>query len=59
MDGLGIVKREVEQIIAQGMKWKEKDREVWHAQMAGMETVFQKQENDFVIITVYNAGGKP
>ena len=55
MDTLGIEKDEVIQTLNQGMKWKEKEREVWHAQMAGLEIVFIKDENDKTIITVYLA----
>ena len=56
MDGLGVNKSEVESAINKGMKWKEKDSEKWHAQMAGIEIVFMKEENNFFIITVYYAG---
>lgn len=56
MDGLGVSKTEVQQVIAQGMKWKEKDEEKWHAQMAGIETVFMKEDENWIIITVYRAG---
>ena len=58
MDALGIEKGEAEKAIAEGMKWKEQDNGKWHAQMAGIEAVFLKQDNDFVIITVYLAGRK-
>ena len=58
MDGLGVSKEEVIRAIVQGMKWKEQQEEKWHAQMAGFEVVFTKEEN-FVIITVYRSGGKP
>ena len=56
MDALGIEKKEVERIVAQGMKWKEEDSDKWHAQMAGVEVVFTKRNKDFFIITVYLAG---
>jgi len=56
MDGLGIEKSDVERAIKNGMKWKEERSEKWHAQSAGIETVFVKQQNDFVIITAYLAG---
>lgn len=56
MDGLGINKNEVEQTIQKGMKWREEDSEKWHAQMSGIEVVFMKQQNNFVIITAYLAG---
>ncbi|MBI4141143.1 DUF4258 domain-containing protein [Candidatus Woesearchaeota archaeon] len=56
MDGLGIDKNEVEQAILKGMKWKEENTDKWHAQMSGIEVVFVKQENMFVIVTAYFAG---
>lgn len=57
MDALGINKKEVEDAIKKGMKWKEEKREVWHAQKNGIEVVFMKEEDNFIIITVYLAGG--
>lgn len=56
MDGLGIDKNQVKQIINKGMKWKEKQIEKWHAQMSGTEVVFIKQENNLIMITAYLAG---
>ena len=56
IDALGIEKRDLEQTVLKGMKWKEKDSEKWHAQMAGLEVVFMKQNKDFFIITAYLAG---
>ena len=56
MDGLGLDKREVERVIIQGMKWKEEKTDKWHAQMAGTEVVFMKEEKNLIIITVYRAG---
>ena len=56
IDALGLEKRDAEQAIKEGMKWKEKDSDKWHAQMAGIEVVFVKQEKDMIIITVYLAG---
>ena len=56
MDALGIEKEEVERTVKKGMKWKEKDTEKWHTQMAGIEVVFIKQNEDFFIITTYLAG---
>lgn len=55
MDALGIEKRHVERTIKEGMKWKEKDSEKWHAQMAGIEVVFVKQNKDLIVITAYLA----
>ncbi|HLC57580.1 MAG TPA: DUF4258 domain-containing protein [Candidatus Nanoarchaeia archaeon] len=56
MDALGIEIKEVERAIKEGMKWKDSNGK-WHAQMAGIEVVFVKQEGEFVIITTYLAGG--
>ena len=56
IDTLGIEKREVENAIKKGMKWKEANSEKWHAQMAGVEVVFMKQEKNIFIITAYFAG---
>lgn len=56
MDALGISKTDIEKAITQGMKWKELHREMWHAQMGGIETVFGKEGENFIIITAYFAG---
>jgi hypothetical protein len=56
MDGLGVDKSNVERTIMQGMKWKEESEQKWHAQMAGLEIVFMKEEEKIVIITAYLAG---
>ncbi len=56
MDALGFDKRDIENTIAKGMKWKEEKRDIWHAQMAGIEVVFTKEENNLVIVTAYLAG---
>lgn len=56
MDGLGIAKSNAERTIMIGMKWKEEDSGKWHAQMAGLEVVFIKEEKNIVIITAYLAG---
>lgn len=55
IDSLGILKNEVETVIKKGMKWKETNSEKLHAQMAGIEIVFMKQDTNFVIITMYLA----
>ena len=55
MDALGIEKRDIESAVAKGMKWKDSN-EKCHAQMAGIEVVFVKQNGDFFIITAYLAG---
>ena len=56
MDALGIEKRDIENAIAKGMKWKEEANDKWHAQMADIEVVFIKQDKNFFIITAYLAG---
>ncbi|HLD05525.1 MAG TPA: DUF4258 domain-containing protein [Candidatus Nanoarchaeia archaeon] len=56
MDSLGLERQEVEQAIEKGMKWKEQQREMWHAQMGGIEVVFAKENDTFIIVTVYLAG---
>lgn len=55
MDALGIDKEEVGRIIKEGTKWREEQSEKLHAQMAGTEVVFAMQNQDFIIITVYQA----
>lgn len=40
------------------MKWKEDDTEKWHANMAGIECVFMKEEDTLFIITVYRNSGE-
>lgn len=57
MDAYGLGRSEVEKVIRDGMKWKEKDAEKWHAKMAGIECVFIKSEDLIYVITVYPAGG--
>ncbi|MBI4450372.1 DUF4258 domain-containing protein [Candidatus Woesearchaeota archaeon] len=56
MDGLGISADEVESVITQGMKWFDAGRSHWHAQAAGVEVVFAKQDNALIVVTVYRAG---
>ena len=56
MDALGIEKKEIEQTVKKGMKWKEENSDKWHARMAGIEVVFMKQNEHFFIITAYLAG---
>ena len=53
MDALGIEKRQIEQVLLKGMKWKEEKEEKWHAQMAGVEVVFMKEGDFMTIITTY------
>ena len=55
MDGLGFSRHEIEQTILYGMKWKEKQSDKWHAQMAGIEVVFIPQQSSHFIITAYQA----
>ena len=56
IDGLGLERKEIENVIVKGMKWKVEGNGKWHAQMGGIEVVFMKEENNFIIITVYLAG---
>ena len=56
MNALGTEKKEVERTTKEGMKWKEENTEKWHAQMAGLEVVFVRQEKNLFIITVYLVG---
>lgn len=53
IDALGIEKKDIENGIKKGMKWKEDDSEKWHANMTGIESVFIKKEDIIFIITVY------
>ena len=55
IDGLGLDFEEIELTIIKGRKWKEKYTEKWHANMAGLEVVFQKQDALIIVITVYEA----
>ena len=56
MDSLGVERKEVEETVRRGMKWKEEKTEKWHAQMASIEVVFIKDNSDYYIITVHPAG---
>jgi len=58
MNLYGIERAEVEAVLKQGMKWKEKKFEKWHSRMMGIEAVFTVQNNTIFVITVYTAGGK-
>lgn len=51
MDSLGIERKEAERILQQGMKWQEQEK--IHANMDGIEIVFQKQEDTIFVITIY------
>ena len=53
MDVLGITKEKVEKAIQKGMKWKEIQSKKWHANMAGIEVVFEKEGEEIFIITTY------
>lgn len=53
MDAWGLDRKEVENIIKRGMKWKEEKEEKWHALMNNFEVVFQKENDTIFIITVY------
>ena len=52
MDAYGLDRKEVENIIKKGMKWKEKE-DKWHALMNNFEIVFQKANDTIFIITIY------
>lgn len=58
IDGYGSDLKEIENVIKQGMKWKEEQTGKWHANMAGLECVFTKKENILFVITVYKEAGK-
>jgi len=49
---------EVENIIKQGMKWKEEKSDKCHVSMSGIECVFIKQENAVFVITIYEEVSK-
>lgn len=53
MDAWGLERKQVENIIKMGMKWKEVKKEKWHALMNNFEVVFQKENDTIFIITVY------
>ena len=53
MDGFGLTRKEIEIVIKMGMKWKEQNRDIWHANMGETEVVFKKVEDNIFIITVY------
>jgi len=57
MDSLGIDKKEVESAIKIGMKWKDDTRDIWYANMSGIEVVFSKQKENIIIITAYYSRG--
>jgi hypothetical protein len=52
MQQRSITKEDVKRIISRGMKWQGRD-DKWHAEMEGIEAVFQKREDCFIVITVY------
>lgn len=54
-DALGISFDDIEAAIIKGRKWKEADSDKWHASMAGIDVVFQKEGDCIVVITVYEA----
>ena len=53
MDGFGLTRKEIETVIKKGMKWKEENRDIWHANMGEREVVFRKIKDIIFIITVY------
>ena len=58
MDSYGIDIEDIENVIKNGMKWKENEEEKWHANMGGLECVFVKEEDYIFVITVYTEGAK-
>lgn len=57
MNACGLEIEETEQAIRKGMKWKEHNADKWHANMAGIECVFIKNNDEIFVITVYKNGG--
>ena len=53
MDAFGIERKEIENVVRKGMKWKEDKEDKWHALMNNIEVVFQKSNEIIFIITVY------
>ena len=53
MIGFGLTRREIEIVIKRGMKWKEENRDIWHANIGNIEVVFKKINNIMFIVTVY------
>ena len=53
MDGFGLTRKEIEIAVKRGMKWKEENRNIWHANMRDIEVVFKKIKDLIFIITVY------
>ena len=53
MDGFWLTRREIEIVIKRGMKWKEENRDIWHANIGNIEVVFKKINNIMFIVTVY------
>ena len=53
MDGFGLTRKEIELCVKKGMKWKEENQEIWHANIGNVEVVFKKIKDVIFIITVY------
>jgi len=53
MDAFGIERKEIENVVRKGMKWKEDKEDKWHALMNNIEVVFQKSNEIIFIITIY------
>ncbi len=53
MDALGLERNDVEKTLLQGMKWKERGTDKWHANMASIECVFMREGDNMYVITVY------
>jgi len=50
-------KKTIQNVLMKGMKWKEEKGEKWHAQVAGVEVVFTKEDDIITIITTYYIRG--
>ena len=59
MDALGIERSDVEKAISRGMKWKEKNSEKWHANMASIECVFLKNNINRILMVAFGVMQKP
>ncbi len=55
IDADGLEREEIESVIKKGVKWKEDNREIWHANMNEIKAVFAKNEQNLVVITAYAA----
>lgn len=58
MDAYGIERRDLDDMLKTGMKWKEQQTNKWHAAKGGFECVFVHSDEGIIVITVYRTGGK-